>query len=152
MTIVLPDGILTNSSLQAVRDWLLEHYRLLAVVSLPQFAFAHYGAGVKASLVFVQKRAEGEQPNDDEAIFMAIAENIGYDATGRKTFKPVSKNETANSKIEILRCDLFDMQFTYKRDPNNPDGWVETHRQVIPETGLAAEYRKFREDPAPFFA
>ena len=56
MAIVLPDGILTNSSLQQVRDWMLEHYRLLAVISLPQLAFAHYGAGVKASLVFLQKR------------------------------------------------------------------------------------------------
>jgi type I restriction enzyme M protein len=152
MAIVLPDGILTNSSLQSVRDWLLEHYRLLAVVSLPQFAFAHYGAGVKASVVFSQKRAEGETPNDDEAIFMAMAENIGYDATGRKTFKVVSQSETENSKIEVLRCDLFDMRFDYKRDFNAPDGWTETHRQVIPDTGLAAEYNRFKENPAPFFA
>jgi type I restriction enzyme M protein len=152
MAIVLPDGILTNSSLQSIRDWLLEHYRLLAVVSLPQFAFAHYGAGVKASLVFLQKRAEGEAPNDDEAIFMAIAGNIGYDATGRKNFKVVGKSVTEVSKIEVLRCDLFDMRFDYKRDLNTPDGWTETHRQVIPDTGLVAEYRKFTENPEPFFA
>ena len=55
--IVLPDGILSNSSLQYVRDFLLEKFQLLAVVSLPQTAFQHYGAGVKASLVFVRKRA-----------------------------------------------------------------------------------------------
>jgi type I restriction enzyme M protein len=36
--IVLPDGILTNSSLQGVRDWMLSHFQILAVVSLPQFA------------------------------------------------------------------------------------------------------------------
>ena len=47
--VVLPDGILTNSSLQGVRHWLLNHFQLLAVVSLPQFAFQHYDAGVKAS-------------------------------------------------------------------------------------------------------
>lgn len=82
--VVLPDGILTNSSLQYVRDYLLERFQLLAVVSLPQTAFAHFGAGVKASLVFVRKRAEGENPKDDEPIFMAVPERIGYDATGRK--------------------------------------------------------------------
>ena len=49
--VVLPDGILTNSSLQGVRQWLLNHFQLLAVVSLPQFAFQHYDAGVKASIV-----------------------------------------------------------------------------------------------------
>jgi len=35
--IVLPDGILTNSSLQYVRDLIMERCRILAVISLPQF-------------------------------------------------------------------------------------------------------------------
>jgi len=82
--VVLPDGILTNSSLQYVRDFLLERFQVLAVVSLPQTAFSHYGAGVKSSLVFLRKRAEAEKPKDSEAIFMAVPELIGYDATGRK--------------------------------------------------------------------
>jgi len=82
--IVLPDSVLTTAKSQYVRDWVLEHFQLLAVVSLPQFAFAHYGAGVKASIVFLRKRAEGEIPNDKEAIFMAVAETIGYDTTGRE--------------------------------------------------------------------
>jgi type I restriction enzyme M protein len=83
--IVLPDGILTNSSMQYVRDFILENFQLLAVVSLPQVAFAHFGAGVKASVIFVRKRGEDEMPSDDEPIFMAAPEEIGYDATGRKT-------------------------------------------------------------------
>jgi len=81
--VVVPDGILTNSSLQLVRDWLLEHFQVLAVVSIPQFAFAHYGAGVKASLLFLRKLGEKETIASDTPIFMAIAERIGYDATGR---------------------------------------------------------------------
>lgn len=83
--IVLPDGILTNSSMQYVRDFILERFQLLAVVSLPQCAFAHFGAGVKASVIFVRKRKENEKPDENEAIFMAAPELIGYDATGRKT-------------------------------------------------------------------
>lgn len=83
--IVLPDGILTNSSMQYVRDFILEKFQLLAVVSLPQCAFAHFGAGVKASVIFVRKRKENEKPDENEAIFMAAPELIGYDATGRKT-------------------------------------------------------------------
>ncbi|MBU4000461.1 N-6 DNA methylase, partial [Patescibacteria group bacterium] len=86
MAIVLPDGILTNSSLQPVRDFLMERCRILAVVSLPQFAFTHFGAGVKSSLVFVRKKSESEE-SGRYPIFMAIAEHIGYDATGRKDAK-----------------------------------------------------------------
>jgi len=82
--IVLPDGILTNSSLQYVRDFILERFQLLAVVSLPQAAFTHFGAGVKASVIFVRKRASDEVPSSDEAIFMAAPTEIGYDATGRE--------------------------------------------------------------------
>ena len=58
---------------------------MLAVVSLPQCAFAHFGAGVKASVIFVRKRNMSETPDENEAIFMAAPELIGYDATGRKT-------------------------------------------------------------------
>lgn len=83
MAIVLPDGILTNSSLQYVRDYLMDRCQILAVVSLPQFAFTHYGAGVKSSLVFVRRKGEKENLGRYQ-IFMAIAEHIGYDATGRK--------------------------------------------------------------------
>lgn len=88
---VLPDGTLTNSSLQYARDFMLERFQLLAVVSLPQTAFAHYGAGVKSSVVFLRKRAEGEKPRDDEAVFMAAPEKIGYDATGRKIENQLSQ-------------------------------------------------------------
>jgi type I restriction enzyme M protein len=53
--VVVPDGVLINSSQQAFRGWLSEHFRLLAVISLPQFTFSHYEAGVKSSIVIVQK-------------------------------------------------------------------------------------------------
>ena len=91
MGIVLPDGILTNSSLQYVRDFVNEKAQILGVVSLPQTAFKRpaskgsgdTGSGVKASLLFLRKKKEGEKLPKDYPIFMAIAEHIGYDATGR---------------------------------------------------------------------
>jgi type I restriction enzyme M protein len=86
MGIVLPDGILTNGSLQYVRDFIMARTQILAVVSLPQFAFAHFGAGVKSSIVFLRKKAKTEKL-ENYPIFMAIADNIGYDATGRKVLQ-----------------------------------------------------------------
>lgn len=55
MAVVIPDGILTNSSLQYVRDNLEEMYRIVAVVSMPQTAFSATGAGVKSSVLFLRK-------------------------------------------------------------------------------------------------
>ena len=83
--IIIPDGFLINSSLQGVRDFLLERFQINAVVSLPQTAFDHFGTGVKTSMIFLRKRTDNEKLNHNEVIFMALPELIGYDATGRKT-------------------------------------------------------------------
>jgi type I restriction enzyme M protein len=55
LAIVIPDGILTNSSLQYVRDNIEEMYRIVAVISIPQTAFTATGAGVKSSVLFLRK-------------------------------------------------------------------------------------------------
>ncbi len=83
--VVLPDGILTNSRTAYVRDFILERFQALAVVSLPAAAFAHYCAGVKASIMFLRRLADGEKPPLDEDVFLAEASFVGYDATGRAT-------------------------------------------------------------------
>lgn len=150
----MPDGILTNASLQGVRNWLLAHFQLLGVVSLPQFAFSHYDAGVKASIVFMRRLKDNEQVPDDAPIFMALAENIGYDATGRKTFHvTVEKEEPGKEKIEIHRSDLFDYRVFWEWRTSNPKKpeWTERHREIIPDTGLVAQWRQFEKDPTPFF-
>jgi type I restriction enzyme M protein len=150
--VILPDGILTNSSLQGVRNWILSKFQLLAVVSLPQFAFAHFGAGVKASIIFVRKRGDDELPSDDEPIFMAMAENIGYDATGRKTMKVVDTQIVGNAKTEIQRCDLYDVRVTFENVAgDDAPQWVERHALTLPNTGILGKYAEFLKDPEPFF-
>jgi type I restriction enzyme M protein len=152
--IILPDGILTNSSLQGVRDWILSHFQILAVVSLPQFAFAYYDAGVKASIVFLRKLGDGEVVPDDQPIFMALAENIGYDATNRPTFNITVESETpGREKIERHSCDLFDYRVYFEWSTSNPkkSGWSERCRKIIPNTGLVAQWREFDRDPLSFF-
>jgi type I restriction enzyme M protein len=60
LAVVVPDGVLTNSSAQYVRDWMEEHYRIVAVVSLPQDAFKATDAGVKSSVLFLQKLTDAQ--------------------------------------------------------------------------------------------
>jgi len=85
--IVLPDGILTNSSLKFVRDYIKKETIVKAVVSLPQETFMPYGSGVKTSLLFLEKKNPADPYYEQEPVFMAISKNIGYDATGRATSK-----------------------------------------------------------------
>ena len=149
--IVLPDGVLTNSSLQGVRQWILDNFQLLGVVSLPQFAFSHYNAGVKASIVLLRRLGAGETAPGDAPIFMAIADNIGYDATGRSTFKVTVESEIPyEKKIERFSCDLFDYRVAYEW--SGAGEWSEQRREIIPNTGLVAQWQDFNKDPTPFFA
>lgn len=60
LAIVLPDGILTNSSMQYVRTQIEDWFRIVAVVSMPQTAFMANGAGVKSSVLFLRKWTKKE--------------------------------------------------------------------------------------------
>lgn len=55
LAMVIPDGVLTNTSLQYVRYGIEEKFRIVAVVSMPQTAFQATGAGVKSSVMFLKK-------------------------------------------------------------------------------------------------
>lgn len=60
LAIVIPDGILTNSSMQYVRTQIEDWFRIVAVVSMPQTAFMANGAGVKSSVLFLRKWTKKE--------------------------------------------------------------------------------------------
>ncbi len=95
LAIILPDGILTNSSLQYVRDYIERHFKILAVVSLPQIAFSHYGAGVKTSILFLQKFSEQEYNRYQAAIDQITAKN-------ESVFTP-KIDELENEKQSIIK-------------------------------------------------
>jgi len=126
MAIVLPDGILTNSTLGYVRQWILDHARILAVVSLPSETFIPYGAGTKASVLFIQKLPEEELKKlkeNDYPIFMAEAEKIGYDVRGRTIFKRddvgnVIKDEKGEPIIETDIPEIIREFGNFKRKHN----------------------------------
>ena len=79
LAIVLPDGILTNSSMQYVRTQLEDWFRIVAVVSMPQTAFAANGAGVKSSVLFLKKWSK-EHTEELEGKKKAIEDKLLKDA------------------------------------------------------------------------
>ena len=61
LAIVIPDGILTNSSMQYIRDYISDTFRIVAIISMPQIAFSANGAGVKSSVMFLKKYSSNEK-------------------------------------------------------------------------------------------
>lgn len=60
MGIVLPEGVLNNTNLQKVRDFVESKAKILLITSIPQDVFIASGATVKPSLLFFKKFTEEE--------------------------------------------------------------------------------------------
>ncbi len=60
MGIVLPEGVLNNTNLQKVRDFVESKAKIILITSIPQDVFIASGATVKPSLLFFKKFTDEE--------------------------------------------------------------------------------------------
>lgn len=74
MGIVLPEGVLNNTQLQNVRDYVETRAKILLIVSIPQDVFIASGATVKPSLLFFRKFTESEAVEYQQICDQANAE------------------------------------------------------------------------------
>lgn len=105
LAIVIPDGILTNSTSQYVRDWLTEKFRIIAVVSLPQHTFAHVKAAVKSSILFLKKH-----PNNLTKQFEETLTDVQHLV---KTEKGLDKNAKEKHILELYKERIFQYSKDY---------------------------------------
>ena len=94
LAIVLPQGVLNNTNMHTIREWLFEKARILAVVGLHGNTFKPH-TGTKTSVIFLQKWNENEEPLKDYPIFMAVSKKSGKDNSGDYVYK---KDEKGNYK------------------------------------------------------
>jgi type I restriction enzyme M protein len=107
IAIVLPQGVLNNTNMNYIRQYLFNKVRILAVVGLHGNTFKPH-AGTKTSVLFLQKWAEDEKPPKDYPIFMAVSKKSGKDNSGDVIYKKDEKGNpvyTANNE-RILDHDL----------------------------------------------
>lgn len=84
IAIVLPQGVLNNTNMEYIREWIFRKARILAVVGLHGNTFKPH-TGTKTSVLFLQKW-EGE-PLKDFPIFMAVSKKAGKDNSGDYVYK-----------------------------------------------------------------
>ena len=75
MGIVLPEGVLNNTNLQKIRDFVESKAKIMLIVSIPQDVFMASGATVKPSLLFFRKFT-----TDEAKQYNAIATQAKVDA------------------------------------------------------------------------
>jgi len=108
MAIVLPQGVLNNTNMQYIREWLFEKARILAVVGLHGNTFKPH-TGTKTSVLFLQKWGnEAGQSKKDYPIFMAVSQKSGKNNSGDYVYKKDEKGNPiySTSGRRVLDHDL----------------------------------------------
>jgi len=80
--IVLPEGLLENSSDSYIRDSYRNLGKIVAVIKLPSYTFVPFGASVETSVLFLRKWKDGEDLGSDYEIFLGKINDITYDTVG----------------------------------------------------------------------
>lgn len=102
MAIVLPQGVFSNSTQVHVRDWVLKHCQVLAVVGLHPFTFLPH-TGTKTSILFLRKlRGPSDQ---DYPVLFAVSDEPGKDSKGQFLYdeKPVDGVPVRFPKHDLVK-------------------------------------------------
>lgn len=167
MGIVLPEGVLNNSNLQPVRDYVEGKAIILLITSIPQDVFVKSGATVKPSILFFKKFTTEEAKQYDSIVTKAKRE------IGRKYaphIKKINERLTLKGK-EVLSADdrkklrlelraiedkiSAEIKAQIKREFNYSVPIAEVEKAGISTTGavienelkpLAIEYNAYRQE------
>ena len=115
LAIVIPDGILTNSSLQYVRDEIEDLYRVVAIISLPQTAFTATGAGVKSSVLFLKKHtaAQTKRMRDTK---QKLKDNIRKEEKLEQRLNTIERNKKAALGNLAIRSEFVKLDAKARRE------------------------------------
>lgn len=86
MAIVLPQGVLNNTNMEYVREYLFDKARILSVVGLHGNTFKPH-TGTKTSVLFLKKWNTGEEKPKEYPIFMAVSKKGGKDNSGDYVYR-----------------------------------------------------------------
>ena len=110
MAIVLPDGILGAPGLAYVREWIFEKTRVLGSIDLHPDTFQPKNSTQTSLLILERKHANEIElesavgKKKDYEVFMALANHVGHDKRGHKTFvRDAQGNEILTTREERVR-------------------------------------------------
>lgn len=119
--IVLPDGILGSPGLGYVREWILRNTKVLASIDLHPDTFQP-DVSIQTSVLILQRKASdliavetAAGKINDYPVFMAVANHVGHDKRGNKTYVRDRKGNEVIEEIDELVKDWENGTPTYKR-------------------------------------
>lgn len=106
LALVIPDGILSNISLKYVRDKIAVWFKVLAIISLPQYTFSSNGAGVKSSILFLRKNKK-EDIDKIESVIYEIKKSLLDTFDYLNVYKDLQKQKNREIKQSISKLSIY---------------------------------------------
>ena len=113
MGMVLPEGVLNNKNLQAVREYFEGRAKIILICSIPQDVFIAAGATVKPSLVFMRRFTNDEETEYAKCKSEALVEVTALHQTEIDKLNGTIAN--ADAITESLKDDLKKAQAKLKQ-------------------------------------
>ena len=141
--IVLPDGILGSPGLGYVREWILRNTRILASIDLHPDTFQP-DVSIQTSVLILERKPKdliavetAANQINDYPIFMAVANHVGHDKRGNKTYVRDRKGNEVIEEIEEQVKEWDNGTPTYQRQT--------TRRKVVDDNTIqiAQEFRRW---------
>lgn len=162
MGIVLPEGVLNNSALQKIRDFVESKAKILLITSIPQDVFIASGATVKPSLLFFKKFTEDEAKqwettmiNSLKAVKKIYLPEIKILKDKIELAKNTEEKKTFNVELKIIEEKFAgDLRALVKKEFNYQIPIAEVEKAGISSTGskieneltpLVAEFKIYKD-------
>lgn len=137
MAIVLPQGRFNNSSDKALREYIADRCRILAVVGLHGNVFKPH-TGTKTSVLFVQKWDDVLCPKmEDYNIFFATMQEPSKDNSGDKIYRNTTDEEGNNVPLLDTHGHLIVKHDLFNHDGLTQDGIAEAFAEFAKKEGLS---------------
>ena len=137
MAIVLPQGRFNNSSDKALREYIADRCRILAVVGLHGNVFKPH-TGTKTSVLFVQKWDDVLCPKvEDYNIFFATMQEPSKDNSGDKIYRNTTDENGNNVPLLDTHGHLIVKHDLFNHDGLTQDGIAEAFAEFAKKEGLS---------------
>lgn len=138
MAIVLPQGRFNNASDKALREYIADRARILAVVGLHGNVFKPH-TGTKTSVLFLQKWNDDASAGPlcphraDYPIYFATMQEPSKDSSGDKIYRSIRDSKTADELAEIERL----QEKWHKLDAEQRQLESKQHKRKLTDKGRA---------------
>ncbi|MCX6739992.1 MAG: N-6 DNA methylase [Candidatus Parcubacteria bacterium] len=149
LAIVVPYQIVSGPQTLFVRQWILKHAEILAVIDLPPETFQPH-TGTKASLLVLKRREKALDSVDlskDGKIFMSTPKWIGHDRRGNPTYKKAEDGSTTDqilTDFPTIEKDFSAFLAGEEIEQNSSISFVITPEKIANEQHLRLDARFYR--------